>query len=62
MIAQKNSTSVSGVLRTSSVYTVANARSDATGEMRIEAMIVPSTSAEMPLAASSSRVILKPSK
>ena len=29
--AQKNSTSVSGVLRTSSVYTVANARSDGDG-------------------------------
>ena len=56
----KISTSVSGVLRTISVYTVATPRRVATGEMRIAATIVPSTSAASPLTTSSRIVAVKP--
>ncbi len=60
--AVKMSTSVSGVFRTISVYTVATPRRVATGEMRIAATIVPITSAARPLTISRRMVVPKPSR
>ena len=60
--AVKKKIRVSGVLRAISVQNAANPRSDATGEMRIAAISVPSTSASTPETASSRRVTLKPSQ
>ena len=60
--AVKKKISVSGVLRAISVQNAANARSEATGEMRMAAISVPRMSASTPETTSRRRVTLKPSQ